>query len=104
MRWCFHCWRLPPGGRPCIGSRRGGGTNATQAREDPSELRVAPKSNVGQGFEAATFAGTIRARTAAMTDSYDFIAIGAGPAGESAAELASFFGHRSAIVENDHPG
>ena len=39
-----------------------------------------------------------------MTDSYDFIAIGAGPAGESAAELASFFGHRSAIVENDHPG
>jgi NAD(P) transhydrogenase len=40
----------------------------------------------------------------AMPDSYDFIAIGAGPAGESAAELASFFGHRSAIVENDHPG
>ena len=39
-----------------------------------------------------------------MTDSYDLIAIGAGPAGESAAELASFFGHRSAIVEKGLPG
>src|SRR5258708_4338148 len=39
-----------------------------------------------------------------MTDSYDFIAIGAGPAGESAAELASFFGYRSAIVEKNRPG
>ncbi len=39
-----------------------------------------------------------------MTDSYDLIAIGAGPAGESAAELASFFGHRSAIVERNRPG
>jgi len=39
-----------------------------------------------------------------MTDAYDFIAIGAGPAGESAAELASFFGHRSAIVEKHRPG
>ena len=39
-----------------------------------------------------------------MTDSYDLIAIGAGPAGESAAELASFFGQRSAIVEKGLPG
>jgi len=39
-----------------------------------------------------------------MTDSYDLIAIGAGPAGASAAELASFFGHRSAIIEKDRPG
>jgi NAD(P) transhydrogenase len=39
-----------------------------------------------------------------MTDSYDLIAIGAGPAGESAAELASLFGHRSAIVERNRPG
>ena len=39
-----------------------------------------------------------------MADSYDLIAIGAGPAGESAAELASFFGHRSAIVEKNRPG
>src|SRR6478736_8856132 len=39
-----------------------------------------------------------------MTDSYDLIAIGAGPAGESAAELAAFFGHRSAIVERNKPG
>jgi NAD(P) transhydrogenase len=39
-----------------------------------------------------------------MTESYDLIAIGAGPAGESAAELASFFGHRSAIVERNRPG
>jgi NAD(P) transhydrogenase len=39
-----------------------------------------------------------------MTDAYDLIAIGAGPAGESATELASFFGHRSAIVEKNRPG
>lgn len=39
-----------------------------------------------------------------MSDTYDFVAIGAGPAGESAAELASFFGHRSAIVEKNRPG
>ncbi len=39
-----------------------------------------------------------------MTETYDLIAIGAGPAGESAAELASFFGHRSLIVEKCRPG
>lgn len=39
-----------------------------------------------------------------MTDSYDLIAIGAGPAGESATELAKFFGHRSAIIERAQPG
>src|SRR5436190_10604554 len=39
-----------------------------------------------------------------MADSYDLIAIGAGPAGESATELASFFGHLSAIVEKNRPG
>jgi NAD(P) transhydrogenase len=39
-----------------------------------------------------------------MPDAYDFIAIGAGPAGESAAELASFFGHRSAVIEKARPG
>jgi NAD(P) transhydrogenase len=39
-----------------------------------------------------------------MTDSYDLIAIGSGPAGESAAELASFFGHRTAIIEKAQPG
>jgi NAD(P) transhydrogenase len=39
-----------------------------------------------------------------MTDTYDLIAIGAGPAGESATELASFFGHRSAIIEKNRPG
>lgn len=39
-----------------------------------------------------------------MTDTYELVAIGAGPAGESAAELASFFGHRSAIVEKARPG
>lgn len=37
-------------------------------------------------------------------DSYDLIAIGSGPAGESATELAAFFGHRTAIVEKDRPG
>jgi NAD(P) transhydrogenase len=39
-----------------------------------------------------------------MTDAYDLIAIGAGPAGESATELASSFGHRSAIIEKNRPG
>ena len=39
-----------------------------------------------------------------MTDTYDLIAIGGGPAGQGAAELASFFGHRSAIIEKDRPG
>lgn len=39
-----------------------------------------------------------------MTDTYDLIAIGAGPAGESATELASFFGHRSLIIEKNKPG
>ena len=39
-----------------------------------------------------------------MKDTYDLIAIGAGPAGESATELAAFFGHSSVIVERDKPG
>jgi NAD(P) transhydrogenase len=39
-----------------------------------------------------------------MRETYDLIAIGSGPAGESAAELASFFGHRSAVIEKAWPG
>src|SRR4051812_12517519 len=39
-----------------------------------------------------------------MTEKYDLVAIGAGPAGESAAELASFFGHRSAVIEKARAG
>jgi NAD(P) transhydrogenase len=39
-----------------------------------------------------------------MTDAHEFVAIGSGPAGESAAELASFFGHRSAVIEKAQPG
>ena len=39
-----------------------------------------------------------------MTDTYDLVAIGSGPAGESAAELASFFGHRCAVIEKARPG
>jgi NAD(P) transhydrogenase len=39
-----------------------------------------------------------------MTDIYDLIAIGSGPAGESAAELAAIFGHRSAVIEKARPG
>src|SRR5215831_20287058 len=39
-----------------------------------------------------------------MTDAYDLIVIGSGPAGESAAELASIFGHRSAVIERARPG
>jgi flavin-dependent dehydrogenase len=35
-----------------------------------------------------------------MTRSYDLVVIGAGPAGESAAELAAFLGHSVVIVEN----
>src|SRR4249919_365632 len=44
------------------------------------------------------------ARDVAMTDAYEFVAIGSGPAGESAAELAAFFGHRSAVIEKARPG
>jgi NAD(P) transhydrogenase len=43
-------------------------------------------------------------RELAMTETYDLVAIGSGPAGESAAELASFFGHRSAMIEKAWPG
>jgi NAD(P) transhydrogenase len=39
-----------------------------------------------------------------MTESYDLIAIGAGPAGESAAELATAFGHRALVIEKNKPG
>ena len=36
-----------------------------------------------------------------MSETYDLIALGAGPAGESVTELASFFGVRCAIVERN---
>ena len=39
-----------------------------------------------------------------MANTYDLVAIGAGPAGESATELAAFFGHRSAVIEKAQPG
>jgi len=39
-----------------------------------------------------------------MTSVYDLVVIGAGPAGESAAELAAFFGYTAVIVENNKPG
>jgi NAD(P) transhydrogenase len=39
-----------------------------------------------------------------MAEAYDFIAIGAGPAGESAAGLAAFYGHRSVVIEKNRPG
>src|SRR5215471_7513084 len=39
-----------------------------------------------------------------MTDAYEFVAMGSGPAGESAAELAAFFGHRSAVIEKARAG
>src|SRR4051794_11623581 len=39
-----------------------------------------------------------------MADTYDLIAIGSGPAGEAATELASFFGHRCAVIEKAKPG
>jgi NAD(P) transhydrogenase len=39
-----------------------------------------------------------------MTAGYEFVAIGSGPAGESATELAALFGHRSAVIERARPG
>ena len=39
-----------------------------------------------------------------MTCYYDLVVIGAGPAGESAAELATFFGHSVVIIEKNKPG
>jgi pyruvate/2-oxoglutarate dehydrogenase complex dihydrolipoamide dehydrogenase (E3) component len=39
-----------------------------------------------------------------MADAYDLIAIGSGQAGESATELAFFFGHRSEVIERARPG
>jgi NAD(P) transhydrogenase len=39
-----------------------------------------------------------------MSNHYDLIVIGSGPAGESAAQLASYFGHRVAIIERNQPG
>ena len=39
-----------------------------------------------------------------MDDSYDLVVIGAGPAGEVAAELAAAFGRRVLIVERNKPG
>ena len=38
-----------------------------------------------------------------MTRNYDLVVLGAGPAGESAAELAAFFGRSVAIVEKNKP-
>ena len=39
-----------------------------------------------------------------MDDSYDLVVIGAGPAGEVAAELAAAFGRKVLIVERNKPG
>jgi len=39
-----------------------------------------------------------------MTEAYDLVAIGSGPAGESATELAAAFGHRAAVIEKARPG
>jgi NAD(P) transhydrogenase len=39
-----------------------------------------------------------------MTETYDLIVIGAGPAGQRAAELATAFGRRALIIERHWPG
>lgn len=39
-----------------------------------------------------------------MMDTYDLVVIGAGPAGQAAAELAAHVGRRAIIVEQDRPG
>ncbi len=39
-----------------------------------------------------------------MEETYDLVAIGAGPAGESAVELAAFYGFRAVVIEKNRPG
>src|SRR5918911_1198660 len=39
-----------------------------------------------------------------MNETYDLLVIGAGPAGQRAAELAATFGRRALIVERNRPG
>src|SRR5689334_15734142 len=39
-----------------------------------------------------------------MSNHYDMIIIGSGPAGESAAELAAYSGYRVAMIERGKPG
>ncbi len=39
-----------------------------------------------------------------MTRHFELVVIGAGPSGESAAVIASTFGHRAVVVERDKPG
>jgi NAD(P) transhydrogenase len=39
-----------------------------------------------------------------MSNAYDMVVIGSGPAGENAAELAAYFGYRAAIIERNKPG
>jgi NAD(P) transhydrogenase len=39
-----------------------------------------------------------------MSNTYDMVVIGSGPAGESAAELAAYFGYSVAIIERNRPG
>lgn len=39
-----------------------------------------------------------------MSNHYDLIVIGSGPAGESAAQIATYFGQRVAIIERNLPG
>jgi alkyl hydroperoxide reductase subunit AhpF len=39
-----------------------------------------------------------------MTRNYNIVVIGSGPAGQSGAELAAFFGRRAVIVEKNKPG
>lgn len=39
-----------------------------------------------------------------MTDSYDLVVIGSGPAGQSAAELSAFLGRSTLIIERGLPG
>jgi NAD(P) transhydrogenase len=39
-----------------------------------------------------------------MADQYDLVVIGAGPAGENAAAIASYVGHSTVIIEQNQPG
>lgn len=55
------------------------------------------------GIHIALFSSVTR-RPSDEVDTYDLVAIGAGPAGESATELAAFFGYRCLIVEQGAPG
>src|SRR5262245_27234664 len=76
------------------------GVSIRLGRRD-QEGSEAQKGVFGNARPDAVSFGWARRR---VTDRYEFVAIGSGPAGESATELAAVFGHRSAVIERARPG